>query len=106
MRDLLQLGVLQVVMPSHQFKTQLATDNLRSAHQRLKRGTTVFRIKQAVNLRAAGLHHLGHAHLGNALLFHFGSQLPGNHFLDCRRRNRFTNTLFVEPICGFCLVIG
>ncbi len=54
-------------------------------------------VEQAVDLRAGGFHHLGHARLGDALLLHLGGQLLRKHFLDGGGCDFLADALLVEP---------
>ena len=82
---------------SHQLHPQFAADDPGSALQAFDRCAAVLGIEQAIDLRTTRLHQLGHALLGDFLLFHFSGELMGDNGFDRRGRDFFADSFLVQP---------
>ncbi|MGP8246660.1 MAG: hypothetical protein ACLQVN_19335 [Bryobacteraceae bacterium] len=67
---------------SAQLQAEMAADGLGRPLQCVQGNTGIFRIEQAVECAAAGLHARGHGSLGEAILFHGSFDLIGEDLFD------------------------
>jgi hypothetical protein len=82
---------------SDQFDHHAAADHGRGALQAGKRDV-IFRIEEAVDLRAAGLEHRSHAIFGDFLFLHGLFELPGDDLFDRLRLRLLKNAFFFQEI--------
>src|SRR5882724_1955418 len=81
----------------HQLQSQLPPHDFGGALKALDRGAAVVRVEQAIDLRAASFHQLGHPLFGDLLFLHFASQLACYHSLDRRGGCFLADSGVVEP---------
>src|SRR5882724_8535204 len=81
----------------HQLQSQLSPHDFGGALKALDRGAAVVRVEQAIDLRAASFHQLGHPLFGDLLFLHFASQLACYHSLDRRGGCFLADSGVVEP---------
>ncbi|MGH8656655.1 MAG: hypothetical protein ACREYE_32725 [Gammaproteobacteria bacterium] len=60
--------------------------------------TFIFRIKQPIELAAAGVHLTGHLGLGHTLGFHGFSELPRDHAFDRHRLHAFVDAFLSQSL--------
>src|ERR1700675_737901 len=81
----------------HHLQPQLPPHDFSGALQALDRGAAVVRVEQAIDLRAAGFHQLGHPLLGDLLFLHFTRKLACDHGLDRGCGHLLADSRVFEP---------
>jgi hypothetical protein len=91
------LGFHCRALASHKLHPQFAADNARRPYESFKGGAAVLGIEEAIDLGAARPHQLGHARLGDALLFHLAGDLSRDHRFDSGGGDLLADAGFTKP---------
>src|SRR5579864_6917838 len=91
------LGIHCCASVSHKLHSQFSADNARRPYEGFKGGAAVLWIEEAIDLGAACPHQLGHARLGDALLFHLAGDLPRDHRFDSGGGDLLADAGFTKP---------